>query len=85
MFPVPNILHEFSSHIFVPATLFPQSHVPFSTILLFFLTYLSKISLKNYLFQNMERGGTVVKNPPENAGDPGSMSSSGRSHMLLGN
>ena len=30
-------------------------------------------------------GGTVVKNPPANAGDMGSISSSGRSHMPRSN
>ena len=28
-------------------------------------------------------GGAVVKNPPANAGDTGSVSAPGRSHMLL--
>ena len=30
-------------------------------------------------------GGSVVKNPPPNAGDTGSISGSGRSHMLQRN
>ena len=30
-------------------------------------------------------GGTVVKNPPANAGDMGSISGPGRSHMPQGN
>ena len=30
-------------------------------------------------------GGTVVKNPPANAGDTGSSTGPGRSHMLWGN
>ena len=30
-------------------------------------------------------GGTVVKNPPANAGDTGSSPSPGRSHMLQSN
>ena len=29
-------------------------------------------------------GGSVVKNPPANAGDPGSVPSPGRVHMLYG-
>ena len=30
-------------------------------------------------------GGSVVKNPPANTGDVGSISGPGRSHMLLSN
>ena len=30
-------------------------------------------------------GGAVVKNPPANAGDTGSIPGRGRSHMLWGN
>ena len=30
-------------------------------------------------------GGSVVKNPPANAGDPGSIPALGRSHMVQSN
>ena len=44
--------------------------------------------LQNYPSKVKERGfpsGSVVKNPPANAGDIGSIPDLGRSHMLQGN
>ena len=38
-----------------------------------------KLSLRDF------RGGTVVENPPANAGDTGSIPGLGRSHMLRSN
>ena len=44
-----------------------------------YLLYMSKIKCGDY------PGGTVVKNPPANAGDMGSSPGLGRSHMLWSN
>ena len=44
-----------------------------------------KVVPQNYLFKRDFPGGTVVKNPPANAGDMGSIPGLGRSHMLWSN
>ena len=44
--------------------------------------------LKETMSKELKRdfpGGTVVKNPPANAGDTGSIPGLGRSHMLRSN
>ena len=55
---------------FVPGSLF---------LFLFCLNFYFKFILGGF------PGGTVVKNPPANAGDTGSSPSPGRSHMLWSN
>ena len=51
----------------------------------------SKYQLKTWLHGGIQRetqdfpGGAVVKNPPANAGDTGSIPGPGRSHMLWSN
>ena len=44
----------------------------------------TEFALKMYRIRDFP-GGTVVKNPPANAGDMGSIPLLGRSHMLLSN
>ena len=58
----------------------------------FYLSLLKYQKLKKYIFfllKKRERkdfpGGAVVKNPPANAGDTGSIPGQGRSHMPLSN
>ena len=46
--------------------------------------YLNKAVFKKEEYEDFS-GGPVVKNPPANAGDMGSISAPGRSHMLQGN
>ena len=67
--PRTQYIRGISSHIFVPAILFPQSPAP-----VFFQTHLSETKLKNDPFQNMQE---VAQGPSFDVW-------SGRSHTLLG-
>ena len=76
-----GITWDFATHLLMP--LRSNQQQTHAMIFFFHMEYIPNFSFKTT--PGGFPGGTVVKNPPANAGDTGSSPGPGRSHMLRSN